>query len=89
MITNILMTGVHMTLNIALTLEQQQWAAEQVTQGRVASPEEAVLEAVETQRIYARIEQSKESVKAGRFSPADEVFDRVEARIQAKFGDQL
>jgi predicted transcriptional regulator len=75
-----------MTIQIDLTPEQQQWASEQVAQGAAASPEDAILEAVEIQRIRADVAKSMEDYEAGRCSPVDEAFDRVEKNLRKKFG---
>jgi len=75
-------------MNIPLKQRYLDWIAEQVSAGRYASEIEAVEDALaakiaeeDVTRLRARLRESIAQADRGELSPADEVFKRVNDRI--------
>ncbi len=71
----------------------EKFVAEMVTNGRYNSKSEVLREGVRLiqdreARLAAAIARGLADVKAGRVKPADEVFDRLEAKYRAMLDEQ-
>ena len=81
--------------DIQLDAAQQALIDEMIASGRASSADDAVGQALELlqkreaawKQLEAEIKKGLDSIDAGRFRPADEVFDRLEAKLRAMIRD--
>ena len=85
-----------MTISVDLGRQLEAYVSDLVSKGRYGSKSEILREGVRLvqereaglAKLVQDLEKGMADIRAGRTHPAEEAFDRVEARLKARLGEQ-